>query len=93
MAILLSAFLLLCCAPPASAGQVHYADHNGSLMSIEGHAGFVAKSLRRSRNRACGTGGCGPARCCLRARGEVRAGRQAHVFGCGPVSPNVSGGP
>ena len=37
----LSAFLLFCSASLAAAGQVHYADHNGSLMSIEAHAGFV----------------------------------------------------
>ena len=54
--ILLSAFLLLGPALPASAGQVRYVDHNGSLMSIEGSCGLRHHSLRGAETEPVGLG-------------------------------------
>ena len=91
--ILLSAFLLLGPALPASAGQVHYLDHNGSLMSIEAHAGFVTIRYVEPKP-SLWDWGVRPGTLLFEGawRGRVLVGT-AYVFGCGPIPYNVSGGP
>jgi hypothetical protein len=91
--ILLTTFLLLCSAAPASAGQVHYADHNGSLMSIEGHAGFVTIRYVEPKP-SLWDWGVRPGTLLFEGawQGPVLVGT-AYVFGCGPIPYTVSGGP
>ena len=91
--ILLSAFLLFGPALPASAGQVHYLDHNGSLMSLEAHAGFVTIRYVEPKP-SLWDWGVRPGTLLFEGawRGPVLVGT-AYVFGCGPIPYNVSGGP
>jgi hypothetical protein len=91
--ILLSAFVLLCSAPPASAGEARYAGHNGSLMSIEGHAGFVTIRYLEPKP-SLWDWGVRPGTLLFEGawNGPVLVGT-AYVFGCGPIPYKVSGAP
>jgi len=91
--ILLSAFLLFGPALPASAGQVRYVDHNGSLMSIEARAGFVTIRYVEPKP-SLWDWGVRPGTLLFEGawHGPVLVGT-AYVFGCGPIPYNVSGGP
>ena len=90
MILLLALWLLL---SPASAGELHYAVHNGSLMSVESHG--LTVTIRYVQPRpSLWEWGVAPGTLLFSGswNGPVLVGT-AYVFGCGPIPYTVSGAP
>jgi hypothetical protein len=90
MTHLLALWLLI---SPASAGELHYANHNGSLMSVETNRGGTIIRYVQPRPNLW-SWGVAPGTLLFSGswQGPVLVGT-AYVFGCGPIPYTVSGAP
>ena len=82
MTLLIALWLLL---SPASAGELHYAVHNGSLMSVESHGPMVTIRYVQPRP-SLWEWGVAPGTLVFSGSWNRRVlVGTAYVFGCGPI--------